>query len=193
MLNRSPIQLFTLLSTLISLSAFDAVHPKLTVIPLSPMNGIFLPIVGQLRKNKKLFSLMKKVQDSQKAANPQDPDSGKPSLNENEIKEVQTAIEQEYKSALKDITDSIQKVSNEKKCMYYVKVETDMQLIPGIPFTIEFLVTPDKSKLSSDELSYVVSYKEAFSAGQKAMQDVIQSRFKSIGMLPSDDALGAKK
>ena len=170
----SKLLLCFLVAFLSPLSSIDPPKSSIPSVHLRFPAGFFIPVVAQLRSNKRITDLMKKVQEAQK----KDPESKKSPLDDKEMKEVQSLIEGIYKNVLKDITALLQKISNEQKFVIHVEVETDMQIIPGVPFSIDLMVAPEN--LSADEKLFIASYKKVISSAQKGIQELAQGLFKKI-------------
>lgn len=148
MFNRSSFSfsVITVLSILINIPCFalDPPPKRNSLVPIpsfyfSP--PMFMPVLARLRSNSKIAALMIKAQNSQKDPKQQN----KPPLTEKETEEVQLAIQEIYSKTVDLIKVKMQEVCDSNKCIIHFKIETDIQLAPGLPFWIDSLFVPTKN------------------------------------------------
>jgi hypothetical protein len=151
---------------------------------------IFLPILARLRNDQKIAALMRRAQESYKA-DPKTPQSKSP-LTEEETKQIQAAIEKIYSETVQSIKTEMQKISDNKKSIIHFRIETDMQLAPGLPFWIDLIFTPTKN-LNKDEASYVKSYADTLLEVQNAFKTIMESIAKEIPIQSSQAPAQEKK
>ena len=160
------------------------------IVPMFMNQGAYIPILGRLRaktpKNKRIQELMEKIQKESS----KDAKDRKNPLNNNEMKEVQSAIEECYKDSIKEITEKLQAVSDKYKCIISFKADSDIQIVQGVSLPIELTITPNDKVLDKGEKEtekdQVARYKNAYAEGQEAVRKTFENWFKQAGMLDGD-------
>lgn len=150
--------------------------------PLAPLPivnffpTLWIPILARLRNNKRIADLMQKVQKASqnKQANPTSP------LTDAETKEIEEAIRAMYQKTYDDLKAIIQEIANSRKSIIHFKVETDMQIAPGLPMFIEMVVTPEGKILTTEEAKFVEIYTATLNDLQNKFKDLMSRILKDI-------------